>query len=147
MRHPDSNSQSQTARILTPRIRHSVSDALIWSPELGLPGSATLIPSSWSNALLRNPGLGLPGLTPRFGLPEIQFGAARGDLGAAWRSHGPPLWLPCGCLEVPWGTYVAPLGLPGGSMWHLCGSLGDSWGEAWPKTILKAKQANWLKHS
>ena len=30
-------------------------------------------------------------------------------------------------LEVPWGTSVTPLGLPGGPMEHLCGSLGAAW--------------------
>ena len=39
-----------------------------------------------------------------------------------------PLWLPWECLEVPWGTPVAPLELRGGPMGHLCGSLGDAWG-------------------
>ena len=32
-------------------------------------------------------------------------------------------------------------------MGHLCGSLEASWEPAWPQWILKAKQANLLKHS
>ena len=38
-----------------------------------------------------------------------------------------PLWLPWGCLGVPWGTPVAPLELRGGPKGYLWGSAGAAW--------------------
>ena len=100
------DSQNQTSR--TPRTGHPDFHDLIRSPALGLPGSNTQIQ------------------TPRDTICSSSLLPWRlcGSLGDALRSLGEPLWLPWSCVEIPWGTSVAALGLPGGAIGHLCGFLG-----------------------
>ena len=119
----------------TPRIKHPDSDSQIYHLQLLV---APLAPLWLPWGCLEVPW-GTP-VAP-LELRRSPMGHLCGSLGAAWKCYRAPLWLPCGCLEVP-STSVPPLGLPGGPMGHLCGSLGASWGPAWPKRILKAKQAN-----
>ena len=126
----------------TPRFSRPDSESCTWTPRIKHPDSDS---QRYHLQLLLAP---LGPLWLPWGCLEVPWGTPCGSLGAAWRSHGAPLWLPWaawrshGAPLWPWSTSVAPLGLPGGPMGHLCGSLGASWGPAWPKEILKAKQAN-----
>ena len=84
--------------------------------------------------LIRSPALGIPRSNTQIKNPRdticssslLPWGLC-GSLGDALGSLGEPLWLPWSYVEVPWGTSVAPLGLPGGAIGHLSGSLGAAW--------------------